>query len=291
MDTSILITDPATGEVQTPSKIGEIWACGSTVAMGYWGKPALTELVFRASPAGQDNPVWLRTGDLGFVHNQELFITGRLKDLVIIHGRNFYPQDIEETVESSHASIRKTCSSAFSVEYKGQERLAIVAELRRSLLPHDTHEILEAIVAAVSREFEIQPLRIALIRTGSIIKTSSGKIMRQANRESLLTGKFDMIADRWFEDIELMQNGLEDGQVANLEQFLVAWTSARLNNGLPVDPGNSLPAYGIDSLRAVELSEETKNIFGFEWPPYLFFDEISIAQLAAEGEKLMEENR
>jgi acyl-CoA synthetase (AMP-forming)/AMP-acid ligase II/acyl carrier protein len=288
MDTSILIVDPETKEIQKPYKIGEIWASGNSITMGYYGKPALTEQVFRASPADRDEPVWLRTGDLGFLHNGELFITGRLKDLIIIHGRNFYPQDIEEAIEKSHSSIRKTCTAAFSIDHHGQERLAIVAELQRSFLPPDTGNILEAIVAAVSREFEIHPVRIALVRTGSVIKTSSGKIMRRANRESLLTGSFEVIADRMYEDHELLQAGFEDGSATNLEQFLLAWVALRLNEGLPADPEKSLPAYGIDSLMAVELTEETKTIFGFEWPPYLFFDEISIAQLAKEGLTLME---
>jgi acyl-CoA synthetase (AMP-forming)/AMP-acid ligase II/acyl carrier protein len=289
MDTTLLIVDPETKEILPPFKIGEIWASGSTVAMGYYGNPFLTENIFRASPAGQINPLWLRTGDLGFLYNNELFITGRQKDLVIIHGRNFYPQDIEESVEASHTAIRKTCSAAFSVEYKGQERLAVVAELRRSILPHDTGKIIEAIVSILSREFEIQPVRITLIRAGSIIKTSSGKIMRSANRVSLLTGKFEVIADRFFDDLEIMQADMEGGEEITLEQFLIKWVSVRLNNGLRVDPDVSLAAYGIDSLRAVELTIETQNIFGFEWPPYLFFEEISIAEMAAEGVKLMGE--
>jgi acyl carrier protein len=104
----------------------------------------------------------------------------------------------------------------------------------------------------------------------------------------LLTGSFEVIADRMYEDHELLQAGFEDGSATNLEQFLLAWVALRLNEGLPADPEKSLPAYGIDSLMAVELTEETKTIFGFEWPPYLFFDEISIAQLAKEGLTLME---
>ena len=289
MDTSILIADPETGEIMQPGKIGEIWAKGSTITQGYFGKPELTEKVFGATPAGMQTPEWLRTGDLGFLYREELFITGRLKDLVIIHGRNFYPQDIEEVVEASHESIRKTCSAAFSIENRGSERLAIVVELRRTIFPHDTAKILESIVSAVSREFEIQPKRIALLKTGSVIKTSSGKIMRGANRDALLAGSFEVIADRVFDEPEKVGIEFEGGTGANLEQFLVAWVSLRLNKGMPVDAANSLPAYGLDSLRAVELTEETKNIFGFEWPPYLFFDEISISRLAQEGLKLMEE--
>ncbi len=289
MDTAILIADPETCEILPPDRVGEIWASGSTVAMGYYDKPELTENVFRASPAGTANPVWLRTGDLGFVYDGELFITGRLKDLVIIHGRNFYPQDIEEVVEESHPSLRKSCSSAFSIEYNGKERLAVVAELRRSILPHDTAKILEAIVASLSREFEIQPVRITLVKTGSIIKTSSGKIMRRANRESLLHGNFAVIADRIYEEHGLTTGNYKEGEAPELGKFILDWAATRLNDGAAVDSASSLTAYGIDSIMAVELTAETKNIFGFEWPPYLFFEEISIAQLVLEGLKLMEE--
>ncbi|MFZ4520170.1 MAG: AMP-binding protein [Bacteroidales bacterium] len=289
MDTAILIADPDTCEVLQPGKIGEIWAKGSTVTMGYFGKPGLTEAIFKATPAGQNDPVWLRTGDLGFQYNGELFITGRQKDLIIIHGRNFYPQDIEEVAENCHSSIRNTCTAAFSIEHNGKERLAIVAELKRSILPHDTASILDAVVSAVSREFEIQPLRIALVRTGAIRKTSSGKIMRRANRESLLQGKFEVIADRMFDDRENPAADPDGMESLSLEQFLLVWVSRHLNEGSPADPLKSLPAYGLDSLKAVELSEETKSLFGFEWPPYLFFEEISIQQVAKEGMSLMEQ--
>ncbi len=288
MDTAILITDPETGEIQQPYRVGEIWASGSTITLGYWGKPELTAQGFRASPAGRNNPVWLRTGDLGFLHNGDLYITGRIKDMIIIHGRNFYPQDIEETIEASHPSIRKSCSAAFSAEHKGEERLALVAELGRSILPHDTEKILEAIMTAVSAEFEIRPVRIALIRSGTIIKTSSGKIMRRANRESLLDGSFVVIADCTYAAPEITPTVYEGGELPGLEQFIVAWASARLNKGMPVNPDNSLTAYGIDSMRAVELSEEIKGIYGLEWAPYQFFDEVSISQLTREGLKLTE---
>lgn len=289
IDTSILIADPETREIQPPYKVGEIWAAGSTISMGYYGNPLLTENVFKASPAGQNNPIWLRTGDLGFLYNDELFITGRLKDLIIIHGRNFYPQDIEKTVEESHSSIRKTYTAAFSFEQNGMERLGIVAELRRAIIPPDTGMMMDNIIAAISREFEIQPARIALIRTGSLLKTSSGKIMRNATRESLLTGKMDIVDERSFEDKERAQDDMGGSEASNLGHFLITWVSLHLNNGLPIDPANSLTTYGMDSLRAVELTTETNNIFEFEWPPYLFFEEISIHQLVEEGMKLMEE--
>jgi acyl carrier protein len=268
--------------------VGEIWARGSSIAMGYNGLPNLTSEVFGISPAGKDEPVWLRTGDLGFLYKDELFITGRLKDLIIIRGRNFYPQDLEKTIEESHSSIRKTCSVAFSIELNGEEKLVVIAELKRSLFHPDTDKIMEAIVAAIFREFEIMPARVVLIRTGSLQKTSSGKIMRRAMRESFLSGKLEIVAEHFFEDREFMPLDKEGLETPGLEEFLVNWASLHLNNGMPVDPDNSLATYGMDSLRAMELADDTKNMFGFEWPPYLFFEEISIRKMAEEGSKLLE---
>jgi acyl-CoA synthetase (AMP-forming)/AMP-acid ligase II len=288
MDTRILITDPETKEILSPEKVGEIWAKGSTITMGYWNQSSLTEKVFCASPAGRNEPAWLRTGDLGFLYKEELFITGRLKDLIIIHGRNFYPQDIELTVEESHSSVRKTCVAAFSIEAKGKERLAVVAEVQKSIFPPDTSEMIEAIVTAISREYEIQPARIVLVRAGSLPKTSSGKMMRRAARQMLLCGEMSIIADRVFEDKEMVPSEFEGLVTITLTEFLISWVSLNLNNGLPANPSNSLASYGMDSLRAVLLTDDTKNMFGFEWPPYLFFEEISIQQLSEEGMKLME---
>jgi acyl-CoA synthetase (AMP-forming)/AMP-acid ligase II/acyl carrier protein len=288
MDTRILIVDPETREISPSGEVGEIWASGSTIALGYNGLPDLTLEVFHSSPAGQKDPSWLRTGDLGFLHNGELFITGRLKDLIIIHGRNFYPQDIEQAVEESHSALRRTFSAAFSIEMKGEERLGIVAELHKSIIPHDTGKVIAAVVAAVSREFEIQPGRVALIRTGTLPKTTSGKVMRRAVREMLLSGKSEILDDREFDEAEMIQSELELLESSGLEHFLVTWISHHLNNGQPVDAEKSLADYGLDSLRAVLLTDDTKNMFGFEWPPYLFFEEISIRKLSEEGMKLME---
>jgi acyl carrier protein len=289
MDTAILIADPESGAIMQSGCLGEIWASGNTVAMGYWGKPALTNGVFRASPAGTNDPKWLRTGDLGFLHKGDLYITGRLKDLVIINGRNFYPQDIEEVIGNCHPAVRKSCTAAFAIDVKGKERLAIVAELHRSIFPRDHEKILDAIASSVSVEFEIQPVRITLVRTGAVVKTSSGKIMRRANREALLTGQFEPVSERFYEAQELTAGVYADGGLPSLGQFILSWASARLNNGEPAIPGRSLTSYGLDSMRAMELSEEVKNIFGFEWSPTLFFEEIPIAALVQEGLKIMEE--
>jgi acyl carrier protein len=278
--------NPDTNEPMPPDRVGEIWAKGSTITLGYYGKPELTKAVFHVSRVGGTDPVWLRTGDLGFIHDGELFITGRLKDLIIIHGRNFYPQDIELTVEESHSSIRKTFTAAFSIEEKGTEKLAVVAELKRSILPHDTEKIMDAIVGAISQEYEIQPARVILAKIGSIPKTSSGKTMRKATREHLHNGKFEIIAQRSLQDETPLEVELP---FTDLETFLYSWISRNMNKGLPVDPDLFISNYGLDSLKAVELATETKKLFGFEWPPYLFFEEMPLRQLVGEGKRLLQE--
>src|SRR4029077_2284192 len=115
---------------------GEIWISGPSIAQGYWGQPEATEHVFRArlagGPAEAGEASFLRTGDLGFLRGGELFVTGRLKDLIIIRGRNLYPQDIELTVERSHPALRPGCGAAFSIELGQEERLVVVHEHERS---------------------------------------------------------------------------------------------------------------------------------------------------------------
>src|SRR6185436_18365377 len=137
-----------------------------------------TERAFGARLAGSGAGPFLRTGDLGFLHNGELFVTGRLKDLLIIRGRNHYPQDIEQTVEKSHELVRPMASAAFSVDVGGHERLVVVAEVERgrNRSQEELDGVFEAIRRAVSTEHEIPADGIVLIKAGSIPKTSSGKI-------------------------------------------------------------------------------------------------------------------
>jgi acyl-CoA synthetase (AMP-forming)/AMP-acid ligase II len=111
--------------------VGEIWVAGPSVALGYWGKPEETARTLGARLAGESCGPYLRTGDLGFLRAGELFVTGRLKDLIILRGRNHYPQDLELTAEESHPALRPGCGAAFSAEVAGEERLVVVHELER----------------------------------------------------------------------------------------------------------------------------------------------------------------
>lgn len=285
MDTRILIVNPSTLEVYRENEVGEIWVSGNTVCMGYWGKQELTAETFNVSPAGVYEPVWMRTGDLGFSTPEGFFVTGRLKNLIIINGKNYYPQDIELSAEVSHPSIRKTFVAAIPIEYNNKERLAVVAEIERTALRDKTHSlVIDAIASAISSDHELQAARIVLVRTNSIPKTSSGKMMHREVRSLLLSGKLDVIAERYFSDEDIESVLTEES--GGISALISGWISAKLNNGLPVDINLTPGVYGLDSLRAVELSDVLKKNYGIEFPAYRMFEDLTIKQLIAEAENL-----
>jgi acyl-CoA synthetase (AMP-forming)/AMP-acid ligase II len=199
LDQKIVIVDP---EFLTPcpaNQVGEIWVSGSSVAQGYWNRREETEQAFHAYLADTGDGPFLRTGDLGFLQDGELFITGRIKDVIIIRGQNHYPHDIELTVEKSHPALRSGCGAAFAVEVKGEERLVVVQEVERSYLRKlNVNEVIESIHRAVTAEHALQLYATVLVKTGSIPKTSSGKIQRHACRSGFLTGSLNVVED-WSE--------------------------------------------------------------------------------------------
>jgi acyl-CoA synthetase (AMP-forming)/AMP-acid ligase II len=194
IDTKIVIVDPETLKPSLPEIVGEIWVSGATIAQGYWGKPQETQETFQAYLADTGAGPFLRTGDLGFIKDGELFVTGRLKEVILIRGRNNYPQDIELTVQNSHPALRPSCGAAFTVEVKEEERLVVVQEVERTWLRKiDTDEVKRAIRKAVVQEYDLQVYAIALIRTGSLPKTSSGKIQRRSCRAKFLEGSLEIV--------------------------------------------------------------------------------------------------
>jgi acyl-CoA synthetase (AMP-forming)/AMP-acid ligase II len=186
----VLIVDSEEHVQRAPDCVGEIWVSGGSVAEGYWGKPELSS-AFQARLASGEGP-FLRTGDLGFIRDGVLFVVGRLKDLIIVAGRNHYPQDIELTLERSHPGIRSGCSAAFSIPLDGEEQLVLVAEIERRREgepPLPEQDVITAIRRAVSEQHELRAHAIRLVKAGSLPKTSSGKIQRFACRAEFLDGK------------------------------------------------------------------------------------------------------
>jgi thioester reductase-like protein len=186
----VRIVDPQTRQVLRENRIGEIWVDGPSKAGGYWRRPELTAETFGASIAGDDDRTYLRTGDLGFLYEDELFVCGRTKDLIIVRGVNCYPSDIEAIAERSAAEIRNGCVAAFSVEHEEQEALVVVAEVRDEHASPDA----KAVARAIRRQCHVDPHTIVFVPPHSIPKTTSGKIRRAHTRQHWLEEKLPVLA-------------------------------------------------------------------------------------------------
>ncbi len=215
--TIIKIVNPETKMLCQDQEVGEIWVAGDSIAKGYWQQKELTKKTFSATPIKVKDSKFLRTGDLGFVLNNELYVTGRLKDVIIVRGCNHYPTDIELTVQKSHAAIAPNRIATFTVEVKGDEKLVVVAEVDRRyhrdmlefvtqpdqkaaseiVIPEEVSEKLNEITLtikeAITTHHGLRAHAIALVKLGSIPKTSSGKIRRFACRNDYLQGTLDII--------------------------------------------------------------------------------------------------
>jgi acyl-CoA synthetase (AMP-forming)/AMP-acid ligase II len=194
-DTKVAIVNPERLTRCKADEIGEIWVSDPAVAKGYWNQPARSEEIFGARLKDTGEGPWLRTGDLGFLQNGELFIAGRLKDMIIIRGANFAPQDIEWVSQKSHPAIESAETAAFPLTIEGEERLGIVQELNRKDHPSnvDFQDVAAKIREQVSLEFDVRAHAVALVRRGTIPKTSSGKIQRRACRAALVAGDMETL--------------------------------------------------------------------------------------------------
>jgi len=195
-DHTILIVEPETCKTLAEGGVGEIWVASPSNAHGYWNNPELSSYTFAAYTSDTNLGPFLRTGDLGFMHDGELFVTGRQKDMIIVDGANYYPQDIEQTVEKAHPLIREGCVAAFSVDDDGQgkERLVVVAEANvKPGEEFDAEGATSAIRAAVSLAHSLRLHDIAYIQPRSIHKTSSGKLQRHANKNAYVGKTLELI--------------------------------------------------------------------------------------------------
>lgn len=281
-DSSVEIVDPVTLKRCESGQIGEVWAAGPSVARGYWQRPEVTLETFSAHLSDTGEGPFLRTGDLGFVREGELFITGRIKDVIIIRGSNHYPQDIEYSVEQSHDSLRSSGhSAAFSIEEGGEEKLVVIQEVERSHLRRlKADEVFAVIRQRISEEHDLQVHAIALLKTATIPRTSSGKIQRSACRSAYLEGRFTTVA-MWRQAV-VAESSPTTGAVDR--EGLRAWFLGRLAERLQmpaasVDASEPLARYGLDSLTAVSLSGELQEFLGREMSPTLLYDYPSVNAL------------
>ncbi|MEU3776660.1 fatty acyl-AMP ligase [Streptomyces sp. NPDC032472] len=193
--TRVRIVDPATRRGLPEGRVGEIWVDGPCVAGGYLGRREASEETFRARVAGEDGPAGsthLRTGDLGFLYGGELYVTGRLKDVIIRKGRNHYPQDIELSAERAVPGLHPNCAAAFSSDDGGRERLVVVVETDGRLLNSlGADALLRRVHEAVREGQRITPDEVLVVRRGTLPKTSSGKVQRRACKRRYENGELE----------------------------------------------------------------------------------------------------
>lgn len=296
-DQEIAIVDPNTGNRCAPGSIGEIWVAGPSIGKGYWNRPEETAHTFHAHIADSGEGPFLRTGDVGFMQDGELFVTGRMKDLIIIRGRNYYPHDIELTVEQSHPSLRPGGGAAFSIDLNGAEQLIVAQEVERQHLRNlDSQAVIEAIRQAVSEHYDLRVHAVSLLKTGSMPKTSSGKIQRHACRTGFLNGDLAVVG-AWtsLEGDNHQNGGGKSSKTARAESqpafnqpnaaTIQAWLIANLAERLKIEPAElrtdqAFASFGLDSVAAVSLSSEMEDWLGRRLAPSLLWDHPTIAGLA-----------
>lgn len=199
-ETDVAIVNPDELTRCGPEQVGEVWVSDPGVAHGYWQRPDATRETFEARIKGEGATRYLRTGDLGFMKDGELYITGRIKDLIIIRGTNHYPQDIEWTVQQTAPAMRPDYGACFSIIEEGEEQLVVVQEIERSHQQNmDADELIAEIRQAISEAHELQVYAVALVKSGNVLKTSSGKIQRRKCKASFLAGELETLAD-WSEN-------------------------------------------------------------------------------------------
>ncbi|MEM9291840.1 MAG: beta-ketoacyl synthase N-terminal-like domain-containing protein [Acidobacteriota bacterium] len=292
----VAVADDGVGHRLPEGRVGEVWIASGANAAGYWERPEATEEIFRArlqDEQGVEDPrPWLRSGDLGFFHDGELFISGRAKDLIIIRGANHFPQDVELTAESAHPLLRTNCCAAFSVEEQGEERLVLAAEVERSFKDELLDEVVGAVRQAVAQDHDVEVWALRLLRRGSILKTSSGKIQRRAMRQAflddelLLLGEFTLPLPTRSAEPAAALAAVEGAETVTVEERLAAeararsieaWIKGRLAQRFAleaskVDAQQPFARYGMDSAAAVGLVGELEEQLDRRLPETLLYE-------------------
>ncbi len=258
LDLAVEIVDPDTGAPCPPGTVGEIWVAGDSVAGGYWNCPEETAHAFGAALADGRGP-WLRTGDLGALDGGELFVAGRLKDLIILRGRNHYPQDLEATAGKAHPALGDGTGAAFAVEVGGEERLVIVHETERHARQE---EIAAAIRQAIAEEHEALVYEVVLVPPGGVPRTTSGKVQRRACRDLYLRGELRVLGASRLSPAAADEDPRTEALPGSLDWLRRAFAAAARVDPAKVDPDRPLSASGLDSLAAVELKSTVEEATG-----------------------------
>ncbi|HEY2913363.1 MAG TPA: condensation domain-containing protein, partial [Candidatus Angelobacter sp.] len=280
----VAIVDPQSSRRCADDEIGEIWVFGPSIALGYWKRAEETAQTFGARLVNGNEQGFLRTGDLGFIYEGYLYITGRLKELIIIRGRNYYPQDIERTARESCPSIQFGTGAAFSIPLGAEERLVLVQEISRHGHVAE-EEIFGSIRTAIAEEYEIQTHEIVLVKSGTVPKTSSGKIQRRLCREDFLQGNLEILS-RWC--APATQSHDDEGELVCTAEHIQKWLARKVGSTLGVQQDcvqadQPLSRLGLNSIRAIELAIAVEKKLGITWSAATFLEDKTIAELAKDA--------
>lgn len=321
-DHDIRIVHPETEAPCREGETGEIWVSGPSVAQGYWNRPQESHQTFRArlpgaerraSPqgAGPHAPLlFLRTGDLGFIAGKQLYVTGRIKDLIIIRGRNYHPQDLEQTLTEGLEALRPGCCTAFGVTRDGEEGVVIVAEVTRDTFRQKAFEpLIAAMRQILAEKWELAAMDLVLVPPGAVPKTSSGKLRRSACKQAYGNGELAVLARAGGEEpsldcgngtvretappeqergpeFQLLQealNAVPQAQRASLIAHFIRTQASRLLGLEETALGSelSLRAWGLDSLKLIEIKHSVDQLLAIEAPLALFLSDRTLAEVAA----------
>jgi polyketide synthase 12/myxalamid-type polyketide synthase MxaB len=236
--------------------VGEIVVSGSSVARGYWNKGALDRETFGRRVEGEEG-AWLATGDLGFLHEGELFVTGRRKDLILVRGRSVYPQDLEAAAAAAHPAVRRGCVAAFAHERDGEEIAGLAVEIDPGRATDGPERVAAAIRAAIAEQHDLAVDPVLLLEPRGLPKTSSGKLQRSATRDAWKEGTLPVLHQG--AEPRRAPASAEDPVLRRLIREVAAWT------GRPeasIDPDAPFRSLGLDSLRLVDLATAAEQASG-----------------------------
>ncbi len=275
-NTTIRIVDPESRRALEESRVGEIWVAGRAKAHGYWQRPEASRDTFQAQIDGESGG-YLRTGDLGFLWQGELYVTGRLKELLIIHGQNFYPQDIEQVVAAADPALQLDAGAAFTIEVDGEERLVVAHEVRRSALRRsEPQALVDAIRGAILERLELLAERVILLRPFGLPKTTSGKIQRTLCRQLYLAGELDIHhesgpASDW-QGPEEGERGRHSPQGETIRQWLIERIASLSRRPIAAVAAAGRRPIALDSIGSVALAADLAEWLGIELPETLVYD-------------------
>lgn len=277
----IRIVNAVTLDECRSNEVGEIWVNSTSVAMGYWNRPEITNQVFDACLRNGGGP-YLRTGDLGFVFDSELYISGRIKDVIIRNGRNIYPQDLEQTAEQSHLALRAGRCCAFGIETPAGEQIVVVAEIERAERYHvQSDAVVRDIQEAIARVHELSLMDIVLMRSGTLPLTSSGKVQRALTRAEYCSGKLAIVFSLLRSAKTASVHNLVDEEAALVRSYIYDYLSGSKKLVVEgIDADRSFNSIGLDSIEILELTDWLAKKLKRELPADLLVDFTTINLLS-----------